>query len=137
MQLQMIHDNQSGFIALTSAVVITALLIVVTIALSYSGFFARFNVLDTEFKKESVGYAEACVEKARIMIANNVSSYPPTINIDSDNPGDECTLTVTGTAPYVIHAQVVYKNSYTNVQADATRSASNVTVANWKEVPNF
>src|SRR5262245_12159267 len=102
-------NHQNGFIAIVSAVVISALLILITLDLSYAGVFVRVNVLDTEYKKESVGYAEACVEKARIMIANTngFSASNQGVDIDPALAGNECTLNVSGTAPYVIHAQAV------------------------------
>jgi hypothetical protein len=138
-------NSQAGFIALVSAIVISALLVLITISLSYSGFFVRANVLDTEFKKESLGFAEACVDVARIKIANTngLQINPPgsALPVDlNDNPadGNECTIvSINGTAPYTIKAQTEYKHSFTNILATVSRTANNVTVETWKEVANF
>ena len=61
--------NQGGFVALTSTVVIAVLLIAVTLSLNLTGFFARFNVLETEYKERSFSLAEACVQTALLKLA--------------------------------------------------------------------
>ncbi len=67
----MTRGNRDGFIALTSALVIAALLLAASVAASRSGAFARFNALDSEEKSISEAAAESCVEKALLAIARN------------------------------------------------------------------
>jgi hypothetical protein len=135
------QKNQEGFVAIVSAIVISTLLFVLTLAFSYSGFFARFNVIDMEFKKESVAYAESCVDIARVFIAENASYSAADDEYDLDGSttnGNECKIvSVTGSAPYVIKAQAIYKKSTTNIHTEVTRTSTGVPISVWKEVPNF
>ena len=41
-----------GFVALTSVVIISAILLLVATSLSLSGFYGRFNILESEFCRE-------------------------------------------------------------------------------------
>ncbi len=126
------NNLQAGFVAITSAIVISVLLIIISATLSYSGFFARFNLLETEYKKESLAKAESCVDIARVFIANT-PGYTTTNYIP---PDVDCSIvSVTGTAPYVIVSSADYKDSQTYIQAEATRTSTDVTIDSWQEYP--
>ncbi|MEK9179801.1 MAG: hypothetical protein AAB897_00075 [Patescibacteria group bacterium] len=62
-------SGRDGFVALTSAIIIGVILMAVTLSLSFTGFFARFNILETEFKERSFALAEACVDSALLKLA--------------------------------------------------------------------
>jgi len=47
-----------------SSIVISAILVAVVLSLSFSGFFTRFNILDSYNKEASLALAEACGEIA-------------------------------------------------------------------------
>lgn len=66
-------NPQSGFIALISAIIISVVLLAIAATLSLSGFYTRFNILDSEYKKRSLGLAEACAETALLDLANNIN----------------------------------------------------------------
>jgi hypothetical protein len=67
----MMDEKEKGFIALFSVIVISTVLLLVATTLSFSGFFGRFNVLDTESKSRSDELAEACIEYATLQLAND------------------------------------------------------------------
>lgn len=69
----MIRNNNKGFIALISVVIISFVLLLVATTLGLKGFFSRFNVLDSENKAKSAGLANGCIEAARLKLANNTS----------------------------------------------------------------
>ncbi len=132
--------SQKGFVAITSAVVISALLILISASLSYSGFFARFNVLETEFKKESLAYAETCVDMARINIVNTpgFTVVEQKENLDDDFIDTECLYAVTlSGGEYTIQAEANYNHAISRINAVVTRTATNIPVVSWKEVSNF
>lgn len=64
-------NPNNGFIALMSAVIISAVLLLVVISGGLTGFFSRSNVLDSELKSRSRAVADACLEQALLLIANN------------------------------------------------------------------
>ncbi len=129
-------NDQNGFVALVSAIVISGLLIIIGASLGYTGFFTRFNILGGEYKQTSLGLAESCAEIARVEIANNSSFAVPsggsTYTIDSS--GNTCKiLSVTGT--YTVQSQAVYQKSYSTIEAVYNRSGNDVSVTSWKEIP--
>jgi len=80
-----------GYIALISTLIISLILIGLTFTLSASGFFTRFNVLDREYKRISLGLAESCANVALLEIAKDP-------NYDPNTPGAKKNIPVgTGT----------------------------------------
>jgi hypothetical protein len=72
------HFNKSGgYIALLSAIIISAMLLVLSVSLSQGGYFMRFNTLNTEYKKISMGLAESCINAALLRIAHDYSYILP------------------------------------------------------------
>jgi hypothetical protein len=77
-----------GFIALTSAILIAAVLLGITTTLSTSGYFARGDSLTSEFKRVSLGLAESCANAALLKFATNYSyAGNETISIGTDAQG--------------------------------------------------
>ena len=132
------RDLQQGYIALVSVIVISALLIGISSVLSFTGFFGRFNVLDSEFKEVSIGLAEACAEQAILILADN-PSYSVPAGGETYNVGSETCLIddITPSSwPRTIYAQGVFHDSYTNLQVVVSTPA-NVTVTSWQEIANL
>ncbi len=67
--------NESGFIALMAVIVISAVLLSITFSVSAGGYFTRFNVLNGEFKRISLGLAESCVDVALLKIGEQYTTY--------------------------------------------------------------
>lgn len=130
------YDN-SGFIALTSVLVIAGLLIIIGASLGYTGFFARVNILDGEFKETSLGLAEACAEIARVEIANNANYAAHTTFPDVRTFGSESCSIISVTGSYTVRTQAERGNSFSNIEAVFNRTSSDVIVTSWKELPKF
>lgn len=98
------NKNKRGFIALFSVIIITSILLLIAGSLSFSGFFGRLNVYDSELKKESDALAYACINHAVLEIAKNSSfsqGSPTVVDIGEDlscnlykveNSGGEATV---------------------------------------------
>ncbi len=136
------QPKQAGFIALTSVIVVSALLILIGVSLGYTGFFARYNIFDGELKETSLGLAEACAEIARVEIANNPNFQVSAPRLYSVGTG-ECNIMSADSSTYIVTTQGVYppisntsvkERSYSNIQADFARSSTDVTVESWKEL---
>lgn len=135
---QLICTNQGGYVALISAIVISILLVGITVTLSFTGFYSRFNVLDGEYKKVSGGLAEACVNVARLKIANDPAYTNSTAEEITLETGKACTIvSVAGTNPKTIRAQAIYQKAYTNIEAEVNPAGNDVEITSWKECPTF
>lgn len=125
---------QSGFVALMSALIISAVLLIVITFLSYSGFNSRSNALDAEFKERSSALAEACVDQALLEIAND-STYSgnATTTLGAD---DKCYVGVvpSGSFPKTFQTRGIYGGSYTNLRITISATPA---IISWQEIPNF
>ncbi|GEM_PF-1070872 len=73
MIFQKTKKEEKGYIAIISAIIILFLIVIVGIVLNFSTLFARFNVLDAEYKRQSNQLAEACFEFLLLKLAQNPS----------------------------------------------------------------
>lgn len=125
---------RGGYVALMSALIISAVVALVIITLGQVSYSGRANIAATHFKEKSRALAEACLNSALLKLAAS-SSYAgnETITVASDT----CkifTITSTSTGK-VIQAQAQYQNSYTDYQiVVATSTAS---ILDWQELQSF
>ena len=119
---------QSGYIALTSAIIISALLLGITVSLSLDGFFARTNIVDATSKEQSSALAEACIQVAILDIAQNTipTSFPAVIPVGNS----QCSIiSINGDA---IQSQAQVNKAFTNLKADID---SNFIITSLQECP--
>lgn len=104
-------SSPAGFIAITSALVISAVLLLIAIGGSFNGFYSRINGINAENKERSYQLARACVSHALLLLAEN-----------QDFSGDATTtLSSTGETCYV--SSVATTGSYSNEEVHfSTRS---------------
>lgn len=128
--------SQRGYIALISVIIISAVLIIITFATSFGAFFARFNSLDGEFKKQSAALAEGCIDTALLQLArdpNNTATETFTIgagvcsivSIQLNSPAS---------GQVAIKSQAIVHNAVTNIAVVASRA--NLSLVSWEELPN-
>lgn len=123
--------NNSGFIALMSAIIISVILLLVATNLSLNGFYSRSDILDSELKNRSSALAEACADTAILKLTNN-SSYNPVNEVVTVGT-DSCVIqSVTGMNPKTILTQAIFHNSYTNLKIVV--NTTNMSVTSWEEI---
>ena len=124
-------QEEGGFIALISAIIIAFVLITVTVVLNFVAFYGRFNVLDSEFKETSVALAEACVDVAILEISKGSL---PVIGSPISVGSAECTVaSIAGSTTKIIKIQAIYKGAYTNLKVSFTPLSQ--TINSWIECP--
>lgn len=111
-----IENDERGFIALISVVIIVLILLGTTAALATSGFLNRFNILEGEAKETSAGLALACVEAAKISIARDGDDYNPTNEEYAVDEGS-CTVISVNHGANTLRVKGVYKQANTNYEA--------------------
>jgi len=124
------NTRQKGFIALTSVIVISVLLLAITVRLGFSAFFNRLDVLDSESKERSSALAEACVDTAILNIARN-AAYNPSNQVVAVG-SDQCTIvSVTSSGSQkIIKTQAVINKAYTNLKISIN---SDFSINSWDE----
>jgi hypothetical protein len=111
------HTYQHGFIALMSAIVISALLLAVTFSVGFIGFFARFNLIDSESKEKSFILAESCLEVAIANIVQDPAFNP--INQKVTVGSESCTIVSVSNAGVLrtVKTFAVINKAHTNLKA--------------------
>ena len=122
--------NNTGFVALISAIIISAILLLATTNLSIREFYGRSNILDFELKEKSSALAEACIDTAILKLAKNPSYSPRDESISVDE--DTCLIkSVTGN---IINVRAAYKNYITNLEIEISKK--DMSIINWIETEN-
>ena len=123
--------TESGFIAIISVTIIAALLMAVSFALSTSGFFARSDIADGEYKQRSMALAEACAEDALAKRAADVlysGSETLTIGSESCSIGS---MTVSA-GQLTITTSATVQSAATNIIVKA--NATTLAVTSWEQL---
>ncbi|MBI4050590.1 MAG: hypothetical protein HY396_01295 [Candidatus Doudnabacteria bacterium] len=129
-----VNRKESGFIALMSAIIVSVLLIAITFTLSFTGFYSRFNVLDSEYKERSIGLAEACADTALLKKATDPAyTVPETINVGTDTC-DIISVADNGTQ-VTIKTRAVFQKSFTNIEVVA--NSDDLSIISWDECPTL
>lgn len=136
MRLEKKYKNR-GFIALVSAIIISVVLLVFTATLSYSLFFARYVILESEYKERSLALAEGCVDVALLKLANDPNyTGNELVTIGSDI----CTIrAIGGSSNKVIETQAIFPQSNTGAYTDlrVTVDPNTLAVISWNEIASF
>jgi hypothetical protein len=128
-------NSPRGFIALTSVIIISAILLIVTVGASLMGFYSRYNVMDVELKEHSLALGDACVEVVRLRLAgDSLYAGPETVAVGSDQCQIFTSPNPTGN-PRVFITQAVYHRSYTNLKIAV--DVNDLSVDSWQETPTY
>ena len=131
-------NQQKGFIALISTIIISFVLIAVTFTANLAGFFSRFNMLDAESKEQSSQLAQACIQAALLEANQGMYSQQENVFVGPDTH-DTCTIVwikkdwpTEGQTS--MKTQSVISHAYTNLMATTDE---NFIITSWTECPNF
>ena len=116
-----------GFIALFSVIIISLVLLLVASALSFSGFFARFNILDSELKAQSEGLADACIEHVRLALALD-AAFSGSGEVDID--GEKCEYEVSDGE---VKAWAEVSNAHTYYFAEVNLDEPKIPITSFRE----
>ena len=113
-----------------SAIIISAILILVATVTSFRGFFGRSNILETEFKERSVAISEACADQALLQFANDIAYGGGPVIIS----GYSCTIgkITTSGSEKTFKTQASFQNSYTNLEIKF--NTADFSIISWKEI---
>jgi len=136
MSLRKSNSNR-GFVALMTAIILTAILLIVTITLNQTSFFTRGILLDSEYKERSFALAEACVDVARLKLANNIL-YNPTNEIVPIGTR-ECVIRSVYNHPTigaqkVIETRATSSESVTNLKVTVEPQVEDIKIVSWEEI---
>jgi hypothetical protein len=134
------QHKHHGFVALMSAVVISAILLGLMASVGLASFYARFDALGIENKRESAALAESCINVALLALATSsdpahysVTNQP--IVIDNNRNGNmTCVIkdVIHNGANVTIDAYAATDNSFGNVSVTASLSPK-IQLISWNQ----
>lgn len=125
----------SGYIAITAAIVISAVLVLLASSLSVTGYFARFNILAAEYKETTVALAEACADLALWRLASD-SSYGGNESVTVVGAETCMIKSVTHLGgQYVIETQGIFQKAVTNIRVAV--DDQDLSIISWEEIPTL
>lgn len=119
-----------GYIALTSAIIISMLIMTIIFSISLAGYFSRSNVLISEYKDASLALAEGCAEKALLKYAED-NSYVGN-EIITINPG-QCMILpieISGNNK-IVKTKAVVQSATSNIKV--IFNGADGTIVSWEE----
>lgn len=124
------HTPQRGFIALISAVIISTVLLTLAVSIGSNTFFARFDALNREYKRLSLGFAESCITTAlgKIGADYNYTASNVTVPLGTlYGKTAECKIAsvsagapVSGKKTFTITAKANFNNAFSTITTQAT-----------------
>lgn len=121
---------QRGFIALISAVIISTVLLTLAVSIGSNTFFARFDALNREYKRLSLGFAESCVTTALGKISGDFNYSASNVLVSLGTlygKTAECTIAsvsagspVSGKKTFTITAKANFNNAFSTITTQAT-----------------
>ncbi len=127
-------SKKRGMLALMSAIILSVILLILATTLSFTGFYSRFNILESETKEQSSALADACIDIALLNLAQN-ASYPGNL---SYSVGEKTcfvgSVSTTG-GEVTFKTRGIFSNSYTNLKI--VLNETDLSVISVEEVPVF
>ena len=133
--------TEQGFVALMSVIIISAIVLMYLFTVGTAAFFNRFDTLDNENKRISLGLAEACVNASML----RMSQGTPANGICISTLGGTCggidpqlvckictTISGAGTATTTTHA--VWRGAFSTVQAVFDTAPGSYKIKDWREL---
>ena len=112
-----INRAEQGYVAITSVIILSSLLMLVAISAGVYGYFARLNILETEYKQRSLGLAESCAQMALLRL----KQFPDYLGEDRVylTKTENCRMNVSVFgANRLIQAQGKYIDAFTNLSVE-------------------
>jgi len=123
-----------GYIAITSAIIVTIIVISTILTTSSTGYSGRFNVLGTLLKEESIALANACADHALLELVVDLNyTGSTTVDIASST----CTIFAieTSGSQKTIKTQATEDNRISNLKV--VLNTADFTIVSWDEVISF
>ena len=136
-------ERQRGFVALMTAIVMSAMLLVLMAGSGYASFYARYDALGVEKKREAQALAESCVNVALLALATSSdpehfseSNIAVAVASASSNSSNVCTVDDVrrSGADMAIQASASVDDSYSTVRVVATLPPS-ISIVSWDISP--
>lgn len=127
-------NNNQGFIALLSVIIISFVLLLIAVTMNFSSFTSRFNILESEYKEKSSALAEGCTQIAHLKIVENTTFTGTSTEIIGT---DTCTYSVTNDNEKTIYSHGEFQNAHTYFKTVINITDPSVPALSFSELTNY
>lgn len=125
----------NGYIAVTSAVIMTAIILAIVGVVSLAAYTSRFNVLGGELKERTHAFAEACMDAALLALVQNPAYAGSEIIAVSGSDTCEILPVESAGAERTVKARATVAGAMTNISM--TVNPATRAIVSWEEVAQF
>jgi len=134
--------KQSGYIAISSVVIILAVILALTITMSYNAIGEAQSGLVLFQGEQNLGQVEGCVEDALLKARSNSAFGEPIltpVTITRPSPEPACVVTVvsktgSGTVTWDMNVTLNTTINKRTINVNFTRSPTQITLVSWNEI---
>jgi len=123
-----------GYIAITSSIIITILILAVVITTSTTGYFARFDILGSLSKDSASAVSEGCIDTALLELALDIDYAGATTTSIENNTCEILAIETSGDEK-TIKAKAIDGDVVTNMKV--VLNTTDFTIVSWDEVESF
>lgn len=126
--------QSAGYIALTSAIITSILIMIIVFALGGAAILNRSDILDATHKEGSLALAEACVEVALLKLAENPNYLGNETLVVGE---DQCQILLLETQgnEKIIKTEANLGGAVSHIKVSA--ESQNLDINSWEEVVSF
>lgn len=130
--IKKIKDNKRGSIALIGILIITAILMILVLAMSEANIAAALRQVNVESEKITYYGAEACMEDTMIRLKEDPTFQEGTVNLNEET---SCTVNVlNNTATIEIFRGNHERQFEVEFELTSDGHANNIKLLNWEEI---
>jgi len=120
----------SGYIALTSAIIIIALVLVIVIALSLSALFSTSGIATSYYKETSLALSRGCAETALLKLVQDINYVGDEIITIGSNDCEIESITTNGSEK-IIETEAEFERTESKLKI--VIESSDLTIVSWEE----
>lgn len=126
--------NKSGFIALTSILIIAAVILAISVSVPLLAIEEGKSALSFKKGRETLKIAEGCIEEAMLRLRDNANYTGGSLTVGDGS----CTITVSGTGvnrTIDVEASITTPVDYIrNIRVAVKRVGNSINVLTWQEM---
>lgn len=125
--------KQQGFVALTSIIIVSAILLAIATSASLLGVQEANSSLSFKKGSEALVIAKSCIEEGLYRLQEDASFSTHSLNVGDGS----CTIQVSGTSPnytIVVTATVSFAPSFVKrITVNAVKAGNSISITSWQE----
>jgi hypothetical protein len=126
-------SDRSGYIAITSALLISGLIVIVAVSLGLSSYLAQTSLARSYYKEASRALAEGCLDEALLKYAEDPAYAGDEVLAIGSDECEIVSVTPSG-SDRIFRVTASFRSAVTNIEATVTED---LVISGWEEPAGF